>query len=83
MAEARRLRELEVHGDSLTTIQATMIMSIAHNLNAMDKVGSSYMEQSCAMARRMKLFDPHPADMDDKTKSSRGMTAWAIFSIQS
>ncbi|KAJ4024448.1 hypothetical protein NW766_000685 [Fusarium irregulare] len=83
MAEARRLRELEVYEDSLTTIQATMVMAFTYNMNSMDKVGWSYTEQAYAMARRIKLFDPHPAGMDDKTKSARGLTAWAIFSWQS
>ena len=83
MAEARRLRELEVHEDSLTTVQATMLMGVTYNMNAMDKVGASYIDQCCAMIRRMKLFDPHLVGMDDKTKSARGWTAWAMFSFQS
>jgi hypothetical protein len=83
MAEARRLRELEVYEDSLTTVQATMVMALTYNMNAMDKIGWSYTEQAYAMARRIKLFDPHPVGMDDKTKSARGLTAWAIFAWQS
>jgi hypothetical protein len=83
MAEARRLRELEVNHDSLTTVQATMVMSLTYNMDAVDKVGWSYCEQGYIMAHRMGLFDPYPITMDDKSKSARGLTAWAIFSFHS
>lgn len=82
MAEARRIRELEAYEDSLTTVQATMVMALLYNINAADKVGWSYCEQGFAMARRIGLFDPYPITMDYKTKSARGLTAWAIFNFQ-
>ncbi|KAM0561599.1 hypothetical protein ACHAPJ_002767 [Fusarium lateritium] len=83
VAEARRIRELEIHQDSLTTLQASLIMALTYNVNGVDEIGWSYALQTIEMADRMKMFDPPPDSMDDRMKAARGFTAWALFSFQS
>ncbi|KAF5571266.1 C6 transcription factor [Fusarium phyllophilum] len=82
LAEARRIRELEAHKDSLTTIQAHLVTALTYNMNSMDEIGLSYIVQAISMGDRMKIFDTFPSTMDDKSKTARGLTAWALFNFQ-
>lgn len=82
LAEARRIRELEAREDSLTTIQGLLVSTITYNMNSMDEIGFSYIVQAISMGDRMKIFNTYPSTMDDKSKVSRGLTAWGAFHFQ-
>ena len=66
-------------------IQAGLVLSLVCRLNGADKVGWSYTTQAVKMADRMGLFAA-AADKgkhtDERLKSARIFTAWALFSWQ-
>ncbi|UKZ74079.1 hypothetical protein TrVFT333_001735 [Trichoderma virens FT-333] len=80
-AEVRRLRELEADTDSLTNIQAMLVMSVTYNMNAADRVGWSHLLQAVAMAERMCLFEMPPLSGWDM-RIARTFTSWAVFCYQ-
>ncbi|KAF5625839.1 n-terminal fungal transcription regulatory domain protein [Fusarium tjaetaba] len=82
LAETRRIREFEDQKDSLTAVQATLVLALTYNMNSMDEIGFSYTIQAIAMADRIKLFDEFPPKMEDKIKASRTLTAWTTFNFQ-
>ncbi|QIX02099.1 hypothetical protein AMS68_007616 [Peltaster fructicola] len=81
--EAKRLLEMEREQDSLTTIQALLILGIDCNRNAIDKVGWNYFAQAVVMARRMGLMSAlhHVTDSDERLAKAK--TGWAVFTWQS
>lgn len=81
-AETRRLRELEVDRPRLTTVQATLLLSLDHNMNGTDRIGWALMLQAVAMAHSMKLFDRLPASIDGMRRIARVHTAWQVYCWQ-
>ncbi|KAK5651249.1 hypothetical protein OQA88_12657 [Cercophora sp. LCS_1] len=67
----------------IPTVQARLVMSLACNINAEDKIGWSYLVQTIAMADAMKLFDPPPAPAGKKMRVMWEYTGWAAFCWQS
>src|ERR1700735_653351 len=81
MAEARRLWDLEVGRNKLTTIQAAAVMSLRHIADGTDKIGLSYIVQAVTMAEHMSLFTSNENE-DTKSDIARAVTAWSLFSWQ-
>lgn len=78
-AEARRLWDMDrLEPDSVTTIQAGMIMNIIYNVYSMDKVGLSYGAQASAMAYKMGLFKLPDEVTDPSLQIVRDFTAWGL-----
>ncbi|KAJ4126957.1 hypothetical protein NW768_008578 [Fusarium equiseti] len=82
LAEARRLRELCADQNSITRIQADMILNLEHGMNGQDNIGCSLCIAAVASAHEMGLFDYHPQDMSHAQKIVRTTTAWALFAWQ-
>ncbi|KAF4440926.1 hypothetical protein F53441_12164 [Fusarium austroafricanum] len=82
LAEARRLRELCADQNSITRIQADMVLHLEHGMNVQDKIGWSLCIAAVASAHEMGLFDNHPPGISHAQKTVRTMTAWALFAWQ-
>ncbi|KAK2598562.1 hypothetical protein N8I77_011965 [Diaporthe amygdali] len=83
LVEARRLWELEDLEDAtLTTFQATILLSLAYNSHGMDKIGDIFLRHAVSMARKMDLFKPNPAIKSPRIQRAREFTAWAFFNFQ-
>ncbi|KAM3464907.1 hypothetical protein NHJ6243_001973 [Beauveria neobassiana] len=80
-AEARRLWDMDrLEPDSVTTIQAGMIMNIIYNVYSMDKVALSYGAQASAMAYKMGLFKlPDEVTDPPSLQIVRDFTAWGLY----
>lgn len=82
-AEAKRLWELERPGDNrITTIQAAIVLNIVVNLNGLDRIGRSYLEQALAMAQELRLFEESQHPEEEQMRKARTVTSWALFSWQ-
>ena len=81
LAEAKRLWELEIGKNKVTTIQAALVMNMCVNMNGLDKVGWSYLGQAIQMAHAMNIFEPVEVK-SKKMKDVRHLTAWALFAWQ-
>lgn len=84
LAEAKRLWEIEsgVVPAKLTTIQASVVLSIVATTTAMDKVGTSYLLQAMAMATNLHLFTDTCGTRDGENRKARAFTAWGLFCWQ-
>ncbi|KAI0902092.1 hypothetical protein F4806DRAFT_490565 [Annulohypoxylon nitens] len=84
LAEAKRLWEIEsgVVPAKLTTIQASIVLSIVATTTAMDKVGTSYLLQAMAMATNLHLFTDTCGTRDGENRRARAFTAWGLFCWQ-
>lgn len=82
MAEAKRLWDMERGINRLTTVQAGPILYLALAICGADKIGSSYLIQSVAMAENLGLFQSTGSPVEGKAQDARDFTAWAIFSTQ-
>ncbi|KAF1737343.1 Nitrogen assimilation transcription factor nirA [Beauveria bassiana] len=79
-AEARRLWDMDrFEPDSVTTIQAGLIMNLVYNVYSMDKVGLSYGAQASAMAYKMGLFKLPDEVTDPSLQIVRDFTAWGLY----
>lgn len=60
-----------------------MLLNLAHNLDAMDTVGISYLRQAVDMARRIGLFSAaNRPSQDSRSSRARAFTAWALYNFQ-
>lgn len=83
MAEARRLWDLELaRKNSITTIQAALLLSYGTAINGMDQVSVIYLIQAVKMSRDLELFGPKIHGTSGKMRKARTFTAWAVFSYQ-
>jgi hypothetical protein len=82
-AEAKRLLELEVGKDKITTIQALLVLNLNINEQGMDKISHSYHVQAIEMAHRMGLFSRSTDTQSKDWRIARDFTAWSMFSWQS
>jgi hypothetical protein len=67
---------------SLTTLQATTLISIQFGVCGMDKIGRMYLLRAVAMAHDLKLFDPPRNIKSNRMCNSRSFTAWGLFNYQ-
>ncbi|OJJ47807.1 hypothetical protein ASPZODRAFT_141377 [Penicilliopsis zonata CBS 506.65] len=70
--------------DSLPSVQALLLLSIACNSFGVDAVGLEFLQESSQMAQRLHLFDPIPPTLEDDAKipglqRCRAATAWGSF----
>lgn len=83
MAEFKRLWELESGEHQITTVQAGTIICVSHNVDGLDKVGTSYLARAVAIGREMGIFTTATyASLSPKRKAvyavtAQGMYAWA------
>ncbi|KAG8159982.1 hypothetical protein KVR01_010619 [Diaporthe batatas] len=83
LTEARRLWELEdLENVKLTTLQASILLSLAYNSHGMDKIGDIFIRHAVSMARKMSLFRPEPPHKNSRTQRALEFTAWAFFNFQ-
>ncbi|OJJ51804.1 hypothetical protein ASPZODRAFT_22227 [Penicilliopsis zonata CBS 506.65] len=73
--------------DSLPTVAATMLLSIACNGFGIDSTGLTFLHESGQMAQRLHLFDPPHQDskehvLDPAMQRARAATAWGVFNWQ-
>ncbi|PMB70555.1 Nitrogen assimilation transcription factor nirA [Beauveria bassiana] len=81
-AEARRLWDMDrLEPDSVTTIQAGMIMNIIYNVYSMDKVGLSYGAQASAMAYKMGSVAIRADRAPPRPRHQSGMFKFDIWCI--
>lgn len=83
-AEAKRLWEVEVGKDRLTTVQAALLLNSTMNMNGLDTLGSAYLTQAITMAYNLNLFNPHELPETQKNrrkewKNARLFTAWGLY----
>jgi hypothetical protein len=80
LAEAKRLWELALNEkNSLTTIQAALVINIIMNMYSLDKVGMTYAVKAVAMSHELELFTPHTHSNGTASQQSYGFTAWSVF----
>lgn len=82
MAEAQRLWELQTGKLRLPALQATLILNMIYNNNALDAVGLKYLISAVEMAQELKLFQPSSRKRSDRMKRAREFTAWCLFNWQ-
>lgn len=81
-AEAERLWQAEQNNPSLTTIQATALMSIREASYGRDNRSWFYSGQSIRMAVELGLHaHTQHADMDDDEYEVRSITFWGAFTL--
>jgi hypothetical protein len=82
LAEAKRLWDMEISGEpKLTTIHASMALSLRHSSDGADKIGMPLLAKAVELAERMELFTK-PEKGDSKMSLGRVYTAWALFTWQ-
>lgn len=79
LVEAKRLLELELGESKLTSIQAALVMNIVYNVNALDKIGSTYLVQAISMANKLQLFSETIELKDRKMQMAMAFTAWGLY----
>jgi len=84
-AEAKRLLELDLGSDRLTTVQSLCIIGLTYAQNALDQVGWPYWVRDFAMAEKMHIFGDLKADrtLTDDARLARGFIARAVFNLDS
>ena len=83
LAESKRLWELEIGKNRLTTVQAGIIMIHIVYANGMDKFGWSYLLRSMAIARELELSSAQVILKNREMQQVRSLTAWSLFNVQS
>jgi hypothetical protein len=78
LLEAKRLLEIE-DKISLTTIQATCLIHVIHNINGTDKIGLIYAAKTRAMIEELELFSSSKDIKSSKMRKARTFTAWGYF----
>ena len=78
LLEAKRLLETE-DKVSLTTVQATCLIHVIHNINGTDKIGLIYAARARAMIEELKLFSSSKDIKSSKMRKARTFTAWGYF----
>lgn len=81
-AETRRLWELEMGKNELTTLQAALVMNVVYSMDGLDEVGFVYMGQAAQLARNLKLFEALEGGIRTDMDVARLYTAWSLFSWQ-
>lgn len=66
----------------ITTIQAAVLLTFIHTLNALDAVGPIYATKGIEMAQRIRLLGPQAPSQDPRKSKARAFTAWALFNWQ-
>lgn len=84
LTEAKRLWELEMEMERsrLTTVQAGVLLNIAHSMSGRDIIGWSYTVRAAEIAHTMGLFTSEKAVKSMTMRRARDFTAWALFSYQ-
>lgn len=82
LAETRRLWELKQRKPHITTVQASIIITVLYAALAADKLGSAYAERGLAMAHELQLFDAASEVQSPAMRRVRENTAWAFFLMQ-
>ncbi|KAL8339053.1 hypothetical protein RB601_006007 [Gaeumannomyces tritici] len=84
MAEFKRLWELESSEHRITTVQAGVIICVSHNVDGLDKVGTSFLAQAVTMGREMGIFSAAEyASLNPKRKAVYTVTAQGIYAWES
>ncbi|EJP70441.1 nitrate assimilation regulatory protein nirA [Beauveria bassiana ARSEF 2860] len=79
-AEARGLWDLErLSPNSVTTVQAGIVINTIYNMYSMDRIGLTYGVQAAAIAQEMGMFDADRGTLDKSQRIVQGFTAWAFF----
>ena len=63
----------------LTTIQAAICLSSVSTLDAMDKIGSSYLHSGITAAHELDLFESSSEVESKKMQRARAFTAWGLY----
>ena len=79
LAEAKRLWELEISQNKLTTIQAAGILNLIYNVDGVDKIGLTYLEEAVRMAKVVGLFSGASKLKSQGSDVAREFTAWSLF----
>lgn len=88
--KARRLWEEAEGQDSLTKIQAALLLYLVLGKHGRDKVGQGFLIEACRIARDLGLFRVPFASSQQRTDRVsiekwtrvRAVTAWALFNFQ-
>ena len=88
--EASRLWKETEGRDSLTKIQAALLLFLVLGKHGRDKVGQTFLHEACRIARNLGLFRVSSASShqrpegvsDEKWTRVRSVTAWALFNFQ-
>lgn len=87
--EASRIYETEKQSDSLTTVAATALMSMAWIMQGKDKIGRALLVENVRMAERLHLYNapPYtssgPLDLQNEDiRAAAAATAWGSFNFQ-
>lgn len=88
--EARRLWQLEEGQDNLPRQQAATLLFLFLGKHGRDKVGQTFLADSCRIARDLGLFrlstsplTERPKDVPEaKWDKARAVSAWALFNFQ-
>jgi hypothetical protein len=88
--EARRLWELEEGQDSLTRLQAALLLFLVLGKHGRDKVGHMFLGEACRVGHHIGLFrfsssssTQRPPGVSEATwERARAVTAWALFNFQ-
>ncbi|KAM3479772.1 hypothetical protein MY5147_001545 [Beauveria neobassiana] len=79
-AEARGLWDLErLSPNSVTTVQAGIVINTIYNMYSMDRIGLTYGVQAAAIAQEMGMFDADRGTLDKSQRIVQGFTAWALY----
>ncbi|GAB0134298.1 hypothetical protein EsDP_00002676 [Epichloe bromicola] len=84
LTEAKRLWELEMEMERsrLTTVQAGVLLNIAHSMSGRDIIGWSYTVRAAEIAHTLGIFTSEKAVKSMTMRRARDFTAWAFFSYQ-
>ncbi|KEY72890.1 hypothetical protein S7711_06721 [Stachybotrys chartarum IBT 7711] len=83
-AEAKRLLELEsLQDESITSIQAILILSCVLNFSGLDRIGLVYIRRALDMGRNLGLLDSPAEANDANVLRNRVFTAWCLFNWRS
>ncbi|KAI6750893.1 hypothetical protein HG530_014343 [Fusarium avenaceum] len=83
LEEAKRLWVLEIADQqSLTTVQAALVLNTVVNMFDMDSLSSAYILQATHMAQALGLFESTTYIMNKKLRNSYDLTAWSLFHWQ-
>jgi hypothetical protein len=79
LGEARRLWDREKTTNSITTVQAAIVLAATFNSNGVDKIGSEYDAVGTQMAVEMGLFDSLSHLQSRRERIVYTVTAWGVF----
>ncbi|EOA91270.1 uncharacterized protein SETTUDRAFT_17962 [Exserohilum turcica Et28A] len=81
---SERLWELEsLPGkNTITNVQAAMIIAYHMSTNSLEQVGAVYAKRAREMGEKLDLFEPNYCGLGMNMNEARVFTAWALFSWQ-